>query len=89
MGKATMVTRGTRFEHTRQRVTLPGVRAADSPLMVCTVTRVTATTVYFRNATGFLSSLPADSFAGSVARVLPDDAQVTPAGAYIDPGRSE
>lgn len=51
---------GSTFEHARQIVGSP--KAGTSRPMVCTVTKVTATRVYFRNETGFLSHVPRNSF---------------------------
>lgn len=51
--------RGDRFVHTRQIT-------KDRQPMICTVTRVTKTTVYFQNTTGFKSKLSIEKFPEAV-----------------------
>ena len=69
--------RGLRFEHARWRQTVAGVRFEDCPPVVCRVTKVTGTTVYYRaevdgGATGNPWRTSVDTFAEKVARVLDD-----------------
>lgn len=56
-----MIKRGQRFIHSRQIT-------RDNQPMECTITRVTAVTVYFVNETGFKSRLPRAKFEEAVAQ---------------------
>lgn len=62
--------RGMRFLHARQLVKTPGVPVSQWPRETCEVTRVTATSIYFRNSTGFKSVVARDKFQDAVSEVL-------------------
>lgn len=72
--------RGLRFEHARWRQGVPGVRFEDCPPVVCRVTKVTATTVYYRSDDGDGGSwyTSPETFAEKVGRVLPDAPRTVP-----------
>ena len=57
---------GRRFEHSRYIVGSP--KAGTARPDVCTVTRVTASTVYYRTENGMKMCQDRDAFAGSVGR---------------------